>query len=150
VAERRLLAAALILLFAAGPAGCAKEPDAQELLARGVEHYQEGDFDAAIESFRAVLAAEPGSAAGYNHLGMAYRMKYNILRDLEWKERETEAFRSSVGADSTYWPAHVNLGATLYYLGKKDEAAPFFRKALELFPDNPEREQLEAMIAEGE
>ena len=86
---------------------------------------------------------------GFNLLGMAYRMKYNTLRAAEWKEKEIGAFRKAVAADSTYEPAHINLGATLYYLGNKTEAAPHFRRALELNPDNPEREQLEQFILEG-
>jgi tetratricopeptide (TPR) repeat protein len=81
---------------------------------------------------------------------MAYRMQYNTVRAAEWKDKEIDAFRAAVDCDPTYWPAYINLGATLYYMGRKEEAAPYFETALELHPENPERAQLEGFIAEGE
>jgi superkiller protein 3 len=117
---------------------------------RGDEAFAAGDFDAAIADYEQALALEPASAEGLNRLGMAYREKYNTARIFSWKEKEIGAFTRSVTMDSLYWPARVNLGASLYYLGRKTEAAPHFRRALELNPDNPEREKIEGMIAEGE
>ena len=137
-----------MLVMAMVGSGCGEE-SAQSFFDRGAGEFQDDDYDQAILHYRKGLELEPGSAVGFNLLGMAYRMKYNTLRAAEWKEKEIEAFRSAVAADSTYEPAHINLGATLYYLGNKTEAAPHFRRALELNPDNPEREQLELFIKEG-
>ena len=95
------------------------------------------------------LAVEPRSAVGLNLLGMAYREKYNRLRESKWKDAEVEAFRSAVAADSTYWPALVNLGASLYYLGQVQEAAGYFRKALVIYPENPQRGEIEEFIREA-
>lgn len=128
--------------------GC-REEGAQTHFDRGAEEFQDSKYDEAILHYRKGLELEPASAVGYNLLGMAYRMKYNTLRAAEWKEKEIDAFRKAVEVDSTYVPACINLGATLYYLGNKTEAAPYFRRALDLNPDNPEREQLEQFIREG-
>jgi tetratricopeptide (TPR) repeat protein len=128
--------------------GCGKET-AQALFDRGAEELKDGEYDQAILHFEKGLELEPGAAAGFNLLGMAYRMKYNTLRAAEWKEKEIDAFRQALAADSTYEAAHIQLGATLYYLGNKTEAAHHFRRALELNPDNPERDQLEQFIEEG-
>lgn len=128
--------------------GCGEET-AQSLFDRGTGEFQDGNYDQAILNYQKGLELEPGSAVGFNLLGMAYRMKYNTLRAAQWKEKEIDAFRKAVAADSTYEPAHINLGATLYYLGNKTESAPHFRRALELNPDNPERKQLEQFIREG-
>ncbi len=52
--------------------------------------------------------------------------------------------------DPKYWVAMINLGATYYFRGEKAKAAPWFKKALALNPDHPEKAQIEKMIAEGE
>ncbi len=125
------------------------DKSAQKLFDRGAAHYAKRDYDRAIADFQEGLKLEPNSAVGYNLLGMAYRWKYNTVRAGEWKEREVEAFRLAVAADTTFWPAYVNLGASLYYMGKKREAAPLFNRALVLNPDLPDREELEKFIREG-
>jgi tetratricopeptide (TPR) repeat protein len=143
----QFLIAGLIVTGMIG-SGCGEE-NAQAFFDRGAGEFKDGDYDQAILHFQKGLELQPGSAVGLNLLGMAYQKKYNTLRAAEWKEKEIDAFRKAVAADSTYEPAFINLGATLFYLGNKTEAAPYFRRALELNPDNPEREQLEQFILEG-
>jgi len=129
---------------------CGGEPKTAEgFLSRGEKEYQSEKYDKAIVSFRRGLALDGGSARGYHLLGLAYRMKYNTTREGEWKGKELQAFEDAVAADSTYWPAHVNLGAALFYLGRKRDAARHFSTALKLNPQNPERKKLEEMIREG-
>jgi len=141
----------VLLILGAMLLGCGKGGGgAESLFSRGAAQFQDGHYDRAIELYRAGLEKEPESARGQNLLGMAYRMQYNTVRDPVYRTREIEAFRRAVAADSTFWPALINLGATLYYQGEKKEAARHFRRALELNPENPEREELERMIAEGE
>lgn len=136
------------LLILTGAPGCGGN-SAQACFDRGASRFKDGKFDEAIEAYTKGLALDPQSAVGHNLLGMAYRMKFNTTGATEWKEKEIASFRLAVDADSTFWPAYINLGASLYYMGKKTEAAPFFTRALVLHPDNPEREQLETFIREG-
>jgi tetratricopeptide (TPR) repeat protein len=138
------LAAALAAWALAGCRG------AQAYYDRGDEQFREQRYDEAIADYRRALALEPTSAEGWNRLGTAYREKYNTERLSDWKDKEIAAFERSVRADSVYWPARINLGASLFYLGRKAEAAPHLKRALELNPDNPQRPQIETMIAEGE
>ena len=128
--------------------GC-QDKGATAFFEKGDSQFRDGKYDEAIASYESGLEIEPNSAVGFNRLGMAYRMKYNSVRATEWKKKEIEAFRWAIAADSSFWQAKINLGATYYYIGKKAEAAPLFREALELYPDNPEREQLEQFIREG-
>ncbi len=95
------------------------------------------------------MTLEPKSAAAYNLLGMAYRFKYNQLANPDLKQKEIEAFQKAVDIDSKYWMAMINLGASYYYQGEKAKAAAWFKQALALNPDNPERAELEKMIAAG-
>jgi tetratricopeptide (TPR) repeat protein len=81
---------------------------------------------------------------------MAYRFKYNQVRNQELKQQEIAAFKKPVDIDPNYWVALINLGATYYYQGEKSKAAPLFQKALTLNPNHPDKAQLEKMIQEGE
>jgi len=140
----RLLAVLCVLAMPA----CSRNT-AQSWFDRGADKFHDGNYDEAIDAYTHGLALEPDSPVGHNLLGMAYRMKFNGTGVSMWKEKEIASFRRAVEADSTYWPAYINLGASLYYIGKKTEAAPYFARALEVHPDNPERAQLEAFIREG-
>ena len=94
------------LLLALAPAGCGKGAQtAQSSFDEGARHFQDGDYDAAIAAYRRGLAVEPRSAVGQNLLGMAYRFKFNAVRDSRYKDEEIAAFEAAVAADSTYTPA---------------------------------------------
>ena len=71
------------------------------------------------------------------------------MKDPGLLEMEIEAFQEAVKIDNKYWVAMVNLGNTLYSRGQKDKAAYWFKKALEVNPNHPEKAQIQKMIAEG-
>ena len=123
---------------------------AQKLVEEGVGQMQKKHYDQAIATFQKALQEEPQSATTYNLLGMAYRFKYNQVRNQDLKNKEIAAFKKAVKIDPNYWVALINLGATYYYMGEKDKAAPLFKKALSINPNHPEKAQLEKMIQEGE
>ena len=123
---------------------------AQKLVEEGVGQMQKKHYDQAIAIFQKALQEEPQSATTYNLLGMAYRFKYNQVRSQDLKNEEIAAFKKAVKIDPNYWVALINLGATYYYMGEKDKAAPLFKKALTINPNHPEKAQLEKMIQEGE
>lgn len=143
------LGRSLVLVLCGVLAACGGDRTAADHFREGEELVMKGEFDQAIAAYQKGLELEPGSAVGHNLLGMAYRFKYNAVRTAEWKEKELAEFEKAVASDSTFWPAYVNLGATLFYMGKKAEATPHFRRALDLYPDNPEREELEKLISQG-
>jgi tetratricopeptide (TPR) repeat protein len=123
---------------------------AQEWVEKGAAQFQKQDYNAAIASFSQAIALEPKSAVAHNMLGMAYRFKYNQVRSQELKEKEIAAFQKAIEVDPNYWVALINLGATYYYAGDKAKAAPLFKKALEVNPQHPEKEEIEKLITEVE
>jgi tetratricopeptide (TPR) repeat protein len=143
--------AALFLLLVHGlaPGEGQAQNQAQKLMDQGTGQMEKQQFDQAIASFKKALKYEPKSAVTYNYLGMAYRFKYNQVRNQELKRQEIAAFEKAIDIDPNYWVALINLGATYYYLGDKAKAAPLFKKALTLNPNHPEKAQLEKMIQEG-
>ena len=143
-----LMACLLMMIFVASLA-LAQKKTAEEYFQEGSKYFVQGNIDRAIESYKEGLKLEPESAVGYNLLGMAYRAKYNRLGSMIWKEREIQAFKKAIELNPLYMPALVNLGTTLYYMGRKREAAEYFQKALKVYPDHPQRKLIEKMIKEG-
>ena len=139
---RRTAVIALFLFL-----GCGRS--AEQYFAKGDEHFEAKQYGQAADEYKKGLAVDPHSAAAWNRLGMTYRLMYNESRTTNMKKLEVDAFRRAVAADSTYWPALVNLGATLYYLGQKDEGATYIRRSLGLNPSNPDRQALEALLGDS-
>ncbi|HZS38184.1 MAG TPA: tetratricopeptide repeat protein [Polyangia bacterium] len=73
----------LAALLAAAPSFAANEEeeekpgvapsDAKRKFAEGNDHYSRGEYDLAIESFKAAIAADPKLPGPYRNLGLAYR-----------------------------------------------------------------------------
>lgn len=139
----------LALMVVMALMGCGGGGNPDQYLKEGVAHFDKQEYDQAIASYQKALKLEPKSAAAYNLLGMAYRLKYQQLRNPELKAQEIAAFQKAIDLDPSYWVALINLAATYYYQGDKAKAAPLFQKALALNPTHPERAQIEKMIAEG-
>ena len=148
----RLVCSVMVLMFLAfglAPSKCQAQTQVQKLMDQGTKQMQNQKYDQAIATFKKALKEEPKSAALYNLLGMAYRFKYNQVRNQKLKQQEIAAFKKAIEIDPNYWVALINLGATYYHQGDKAKATPLFQKALELNPDHPEKAQLEKMIQEG-
>ncbi len=129
---------------------CGQQKTAQKHFDEGVQLVQKGEIDKAIACYEQGLKLEPKSALGHNLLGMGCRFKYAQTGDRKWREKEIACFEASLSVDRDYMPALVNLGATYYYAGDKKKAVPYFKHALEIYPNHPEAEMIKKMIAEGE
>ena len=97
-------------------------------LALGLNQQRLGKDAEALEQFRNVLAAEPGSAIAHLDAGLSY---YN-LRQYEKADRELNA---ALAISPGYTKAEILLGRTLAQKGEFDQAAAQFNHALE---ENPE------------
>ena len=129
---------------------CGKDESADQLFNEGAKCIEQGQFDKAIELYQQGIKLEPKSAMGYNLLGMAYRFKFNQTGELQWREKEILSFKKAIEIAPDFAIALVNLGATYYYSWEKAKAAPYFKHALDVYPEHPEAEKIKQMIAEGE
>jgi tetratricopeptide (TPR) repeat protein len=124
----RLFLACLTLAVLLACAGESPEKYLQE----GFVHFQKQEYDQAIISYQKAVKLEPKAAAAYNMLGMAYRFKFQQLRNPDFQAQEMAAFSKALELDPNYWVAMINLGTTYYFRGEKAKAAPWFKKALAL------------------
>lgn len=131
-----------------------KEPAAKKektltggLFASGTALFLEGRIDAAIEIYATRARQSPQSAAeDYTLLGMAYREKYRVTRDPQWRDQELAAFGQAMNAQPQYVPALLGLAEIYYEQGKLSLAYPLFQSVLEYQPDYPARDQIEAIF----
>jgi tetratricopeptide (TPR) repeat protein len=144
----RLLGYGLFTLLCVHAIACGRQ-SAERHFARGDAHFQAEEYNRAADEYKKGLSIDPRSAPAWNRLGMTYRLMYNESRTTNLKKLEVDAFRRAVNADSTYWPGLVNLGATLYYLGQKEDGAVYIRRSLGVNPSNPDRSALEALLADS-
>jgi tetratricopeptide (TPR) repeat protein len=80
-------------------------PEAKKKFAEGNEHYAKGEYDAAIDSFKAAIALDPKLPGPYRNLGLAYRAlnrcsdalpMYEKYLELKPESRFTERVRREI------------------------------------------------------
>ncbi|HDP95693.1 MAG TPA: tetratricopeptide repeat protein [Candidatus Aminicenantes bacterium] len=126
---------------------CTKsQKSAQDWIQQGVEHFKAERYAQAASAYQQAVEKEPENAVTYNLLGMAYRFRYNQTGDPAMREKETAAFRRAVELNPRFVVAIKNLAATSHRDGNHREAAAWARRALELFPRDPEKPLLESWI----
>jgi tetratricopeptide (TPR) repeat protein len=138
------------LIILAGCAGLEGKKSATSYFEEGALLVKKGKYNEAIEKYKKGLRKEPRSAVGYNYLGISYRNKYAQLRSLKWRQKEIGAFKKAIELDPNFYLPYINLGTTYYDMGNPKEAALYFKKGLEIFPEHPSKEVIEKMIREGE
>jgi tetratricopeptide (TPR) repeat protein len=86
-------------------------------------------YEKAAEAYKKALALKPDDAALYNQLGNVYGASGNI-------PEATQALTKAAQLDPQMAAkAYYNLGANLVNTGKSDEAANFFKKAIDADPN---------------
>lgn len=103
----------------------------------GLGNTQTGDdrtksLDAAADAYKKAIALKPDEAGLYNQLGNVYGAERKI-------PEATEALNKAAQLDPTMAAkAYYNMGANLVNSGHSDEAADFFKKAIDADPNYAE------------
>lgn len=143
---RILLISLMVLVLVS----CGQQKSAEKYFEQGAQCFEQGQYDKAIELYQQGVQIAPKSAIGYNLLGMVYRFKFNQTNEQQWREKEISSFEKAIEHDPNHMPALINLGATYFYSGEKEKAVPYFKHALEVYPEHPEAEEIRKMINEVE
>ena len=94
----------------------------------GVFHYRRGQLEEAEKQFRKVVSLTPDNTRALNNLGGIYFSTGRF-------EMAAERFRESldISETATGWS---NLGTSLYYVGRFDDASRAFDRATSMAPEN--------------
>jgi tetratricopeptide (TPR) repeat protein len=92
-------------------------------------------YDASIEKWREVLAAEPDDEFANRNLGMLLMMTgHREESSVHLRKAAESKLRATVEDDPKSAKAHADLGALLVETGRAEDAAAEFRQAAELQP----------------
>ncbi|UCB51946.1 MAG: tetratricopeptide repeat protein [Candidatus Zixiibacteriota bacterium] len=93
-------------------------------LKAGIEAYEEGDYDQAIQLLNAYIQEKPRDEKGYYHLGNCYLEKGEL-------DAAIEEYQRAIDAKSKFWEAYAKLGYAYYKKEMYDQAEETVRKGLE-------------------
>jgi superkiller protein 3 len=92
-------------------------------------YHRAGDFENALQHYRALLQKNELNAQAHNNLGLLYQEKNLLQESARELQRATLIEPRNAGA-------HNNYGVTLLMQGKADEAVAEFRSVLAIDPRN--------------
>jgi tetratricopeptide (TPR) repeat protein len=100
-----------------------------QVFARAAESFRTGDFEAAVQGYRAVLAAEPSNFPARSNLGAA------LVRLGRYLDAITE-YRAALGIAprAAIAPLRMNLGLAYYKSGQVEDAAREFEEVRRMQP----------------
>ena len=139
--KRRLLGVALgVTLALAATEGRAALDPKSFLQSPGAEAFRAGEFEAALEGFRALEAAHPDDPLVLRYLAIT-------LDRLDRHEEALDTLERALALDPDNPALHYFLGVSAWKAGQGERAAAGFRRALALAPDSAYAEKAETYLA---
>ena len=108
----------------------------KQAIQRGISAWEREDYEAALATFREVLAVSPSFADLHNKCGLCLAM----LGDVPGALAEFEA---ALAINANYAEAHLNRGIVLNELGRHDDAVRAFARAGQLWDARAPRARAE-------
>lgn len=100
-----------------------------DLMTLGNTHYNNGNYDEAINCFTQLVNQNPSDFNAYQNLGSCYHMKKDFLKAVQ-------NFEKSIGINPNYASAHKSLGNAYFDNFKDEEAIESYKKGLALEPND--------------
>jgi Flp pilus assembly protein TadD len=120
-----LLLAGLLSLLAM--ASCGETAD--NLLQRGKDRLEAGDYAEAVQRFEKALELEPDNVETLNKLGLA---QYKLVQ----LEQAIETYTKALAIEPDNVDVMSNLGAAYYRFGQLDNAIEIYNRAMAIAPDD--------------
>lgn len=111
------------------------QQELQAMLQSALAMQQQGQFEAAVETLRHLVALRPNLAELHNHLG-------NALQNINRQDLALDCYRKAVSLKDTFAPAHQNIGYLLINMGVLDEGLEHLRRAQQAEPNDVNRVML--------
>ena len=122
----RLLLLATLFILGSGCASSKKSVKHEEALDyfnRGVDLYNNGQVEEAIEHYQKALELDPDFAYGHRTLGTAFKEQGRL-------EEAIEQYHEAVRANPKFSDLHVEIGDIYHQQGLLDEALAEYKEAL--------------------
>jgi len=143
-----LFLSAIILAALAAGVGCDKLR-ARDKLNKGVQAYKNGQFDTAIEDFKAAKELDPSLTNAQLYLATAYASQYipgaPSPENLRNGEQAVAEFKKILDEDPNSLSAIDGIGSILYNMAgtpysadKLNESKSYHQKHMQLSPNDPE------------
>jgi Tfp pilus assembly protein PilF len=104
---------------------------ARKAVDKGVEAFNDGNFDKAREQFEKAIEQYPNFATAYNLLGLTFLRQKDI-------ERGQQAFEKAIELNDHFGDAYLNLAKIYFRQQKYDQSEPLLQKSVDAQPRNPE------------
>ena len=140
-----ILTALLVLVMAASGCTMLERLKARDQLNKGVSAYTAKQYDDAIDYFQQAIEEDPELIEGYLYLAAAQRAQFipqgtsadNLQRAQDAIKTFEEVLKRT--SDATYQStAMANLAGIYGGMSEHEEAKNWYRKRIDLEPDNPE------------
>lgn len=109
------------------------QPDltADDYFNQGMDAFNAGDYQGAIEAYTQAIRLDPNDAASFNNRGTAY---FNLR---QYEQARTD-YAAAIAINNEYALAYYNRGNVNYVLENDEDAVTDLNRAIELDPSNPE------------
>lgn len=91
-----------------------------------------GNLDQAIDALSSAVKEDPQFGLGYAAMGEAYRLKYQLDKNLKWTEMALANANKATVLNNSLPSAYVTLGRVHSALGQNDLSLSEFQRALQL------------------
>lgn len=108
--------------------------DAQQYYQQGLQAYQDGKWELAVQHWKAAASLDPKSAKTHKALGLAYHWKGVNEKGRENCRLAVEEFKKAVSLDPQYAKAYSNMGGAYECVSDRDKAIQSYEKAISLDP----------------
>ena len=98
---------------------------------QGIARFQQGDFQGALEEFRAAVEANPSDAVAHDYIGMIFGEAGNL-------SEAVSHFQEAERLDPTFPDPHAHLALADFKAGQTEEAIAEYQQALRLNPKMPQ------------
>src|SRR6185369_10307578 len=109
--------------------------EAEKMLSQGIEAYQKGDIERAIEYLIQGTRIDPLAYRLHFHLGLLYGKQgkvYDAIQELQ----------TALDINGRHFPALKNLAVLYQKAGFRNKAIETWERALRVAPDDPTRQSI--------
>lgn len=121
----------LLLLIHPAPGKSDDKEDTEELMKRGNQYLDEGEYTKAMMEFKDLLEIDPENPFALNNLGLTYKEK-------ELYSSAKKSFEKALEILPNYYKALNNLGNLYFEMEEYERAQEYYEKSLEIKPNFPE------------